>query len=82
MRIEKGHNHIFHLILSSYELAALISSARSIISDLKKDELTPESVEYLKHVLANYDKAEKRFIEKQGVRGTNRTNKREKKVIP
>ena len=62
MRIEKGNNTIFNLTLSSFELAALISSARWA-AEGAKGELTPEAVSYLKQVLANYDSATSRLNE-------------------
>lgn len=60
MRIEKGHGHIFHLTLSGYEMASLISSARWV-ADGAKGELTDEAIGYLKQVVANYDKASGKF---------------------
>lgn len=56
MRIEKGHNRIFNLTLSGFELAALITSARWA-AEGAKGELTAEAVIHLKQVLANYDNA-------------------------
>ena len=56
MHIEKGNNRIFHLTLSGYELAALISSARWVMEG-GKGELSPEAMSHLKQVLAGYDTA-------------------------
>ncbi len=62
MRIEKERNHTFHLTLSSYELATLISSARWAMEGAK-GELTPEAANHLKQVLANYDAAANKLKE-------------------
>lgn len=56
MRIEKERNSMFHLILSGYELAAMISSARWV-AEGAKGELDSEAVSHLKQVLSSYDKA-------------------------
>jgi hypothetical protein len=56
MHIEKGRSRIFHITISGYELAALISSARWAAEGAKGD-LNPEAVNHLKQVLANYDTA-------------------------
>lgn len=62
MRIEKGHNRIFNLTLSGFELAALISSARWI-AEGANGELTAEAIIHLKQVLANYDNATSKLKE-------------------
>ncbi|WP_281229004.1 hypothetical protein [Flavobacterium aquiphilum] len=56
MHIEKKNNLVFHLTLSGYELATLISSARWV-AEGAQGELTPEAIEQLKLVVSNYDRA-------------------------
>lgn len=67
MRVEKGHINIYRLTLSSYELAALISSARWI-AEGAQGELTSEAVDNLKQLLANYDKATKKLNQKTPIK--------------
>ncbi|KGO90849.1 hypothetical protein [Flavobacterium suncheonense] len=56
MHIEKKNNLVFHITLSGYELATLISSARWV-AEGAKGRLTEEAVSQLKQVVSNYDKA-------------------------
>jgi len=62
MQIEKRRNLVFHLTLSGYELATLISLARWVTQGAK-GELTAEAISNLKQVLANYDSATERLAE-------------------
>jgi len=63
MKVEKGHANIYRLTLSSYELAALISSARWVTEGAKGD-LPLEAINNLKKILNNYDNATKKLLEK------------------
>ncbi len=54
MHIEKFRNQIFHLTLSGYELATLISAARWA-AEGANGEITSEAVNQLKQVVSNYD---------------------------
>lgn len=64
MHIEKGRSRIFHITISGYELAALISSARWAAEGAKGD-LNEEAVIHLKQVLANYDSATNKLNQDQ-----------------
>ncbi len=64
MHIEKRNNLVFHISLSGYELAALISSARWVIEGAE-GELTDEAIQQLKQVVSNYDKAVDKFAERE-----------------
>ena len=64
MHIEKKNNLVFHLTLSGYELATLISSARWVAEGAKGD-LTAEAILQLKQVVSNYDKAAGKFAEQE-----------------
>ena len=63
MRIEKERSRLFHLVLTGYELAAVISSARWVVEGAE-GELAPEAIDHLKQVLSNYDKAANKIMEK------------------
>ena len=52
MHIEKRNNLVFHITLSGYELATLISSARWV-AEGAKGELTDEAIQQLKQVVSN-----------------------------
>lgn len=56
MHIEKKNNLVFHITLSGYELATLISALRWV-AEGAKGELTAEAIEQLKQVVSNYDRA-------------------------
>ncbi|MES2398160.1 MAG: hypothetical protein V4549_19250 [Bacteroidota bacterium] len=62
MHIEKLHNQIFHITLSGYELATLISSARWA-AEGAKGELTAEAVSQLKQVVSNYERSASKMNE-------------------
>jgi len=64
MHIEKRNNLVFHITLSGYELATLISSARWV-AEGAKGELTTEAIEQLKQVVSNYDKAADKLTERE-----------------
>ena len=63
MHIEKKNNLVFHITLSGYELATLISSARWV-AEGAKGELTAEAIQQLKQVVSNYDKAADKLTER------------------
>lgn len=62
MHIEKRHNLIYHLTISGYELAALISLARWV-AEGSRGELTDEAISQLKQVVLNYDRAVENLAE-------------------
>lgn len=64
MHIEKKSNLVFHLTVSGYELATLISSARWV-AEGAKGELTAEAILQLKQVVSNYDKAAEKLAERE-----------------
>lgn len=64
MHIEKKNNLVFHITLSGYELATLISSARWV-AEGAKGELTAEAIQHLKQVVSNYDKAADKLTERE-----------------
>lgn len=64
MHIEKKNNLVFHITLSGYELATLISSARWV-AEGAKGKLTTEAIEQLKQVVSNYDKAADKITERE-----------------
>ncbi|GGA66020.1 hypothetical protein GCM10008015_03410 [Flavobacterium palustre] len=64
MHIEKKNNLVFHITLSGYELATLISSARWV-AEGAKGELTAEAIQQLKQVVSNYDKAADKLTERE-----------------
>lgn len=63
MHIEKKSNLIFHITLSGYELATLISSARWV-AEGAKGELTDDAIHQIQQVISNYDKAASKITEK------------------
>ncbi len=56
MLIEEKRRSIYQVTLSGYELAALIAAARWV-TEGAKGEISPEAVEQLRQVVANYDAA-------------------------
>lgn len=56
MLIEEKRRSIYQLTLSGYELAALIAAARWVIEGTK-GEISPDALEQLRQVVANYDAA-------------------------
>ena len=64
MHIEKKSNLVFHLTLSGYELATLISSARWV-AEGAKGKLTDEAILQIKQVVSNYDKATEKLSERE-----------------
>ena len=56
MHIEKKNNLVFHITLSGYELATLITAARWV-AEGAQGELTTEAIEQLKQLVSNYDRA-------------------------
>lgn len=64
MHIEKKNNLVFHITLSGYELATLISSARWV-AEGAKGELTAEAIQQLKQVVTNYDRAADKLTERE-----------------
>ena len=58
MIIKRASRSTFRIILSNYELASLISSARWVAKGAQ-GKLSEEAIEYLNHVLDNYDRAMK-----------------------
>lgn len=62
MHIKKKNNLVFHLTLSGYELATLISSARWV-AEGAKGELNAEAILQLKQVVSNYDRAAGKLVE-------------------
>ncbi len=64
MHIEKKNNLIFHITLSGYELATLISSARWV-AEGAKGELTDDAIHQIQQVVSNYDKATTKITEKE-----------------
>nr|WP_288832791.1 hypothetical protein [uncultured Flavobacterium sp.] len=64
MHIEKKNNLVFHIMLSGYELATLISSARWV-AEGAKGELTAEAIQQLKQLVANYDRAADKLRERE-----------------
>ncbi|GEL10682.1 hypothetical protein SAMN05192550_0276 [Flavobacterium glycines] len=64
MHIEKKNNLVFHITLSGYELATLISSARWV-AEGAKGELTAEAIQQLKQVVSNYDRAADKLTERE-----------------
>ena len=64
MHIEKKNNLVFHITLSGYELATLISSARWV-AEGAKGELTAEAIQQLKQLVANYDRAADKLRERE-----------------
>ena len=62
MHIDKKRNLIYHLTISGYELATLISLARWV-AEGAEGELTPEALTQLKQVISNYDKATEQLSE-------------------
>ncbi len=64
MHIEKKGNLVFHLTLSGYELATLISSARWV-AEGAKGKLTDEAILQIKQVVSNYDKATEKLSERE-----------------
>jgi hypothetical protein len=63
MHIEKKSNLIFHITLSGYELATLISSARWV-AEGAKGELTDDAIHQIQQMISNYDKAALKITEK------------------
>ena len=64
MHIEKKNNLVFHITLSGYELATLITSARWV-AEGAKGKLTTEAIEKLKQVVSNYDRAADKLTERE-----------------
>ncbi|WP_140486253.1 hypothetical protein [Flavobacterium sp. GSA192] len=64
MHIEKKNNLVFHITLSGYELATLISAARWV-AEGAKGELTAEAIQQLKQLVANYDRAADKLRERE-----------------
>ena len=62
MHIEKKRSLIYHLTISGYELATLISLARWV-AEGAEGELTPEALCQLKQVVSNYDRAAEQLAE-------------------
>ena len=56
MIIKRASRSTFRVILSNYELASLISAARWAAKGAE-GKLSNEALEYLTHVLDNYDRA-------------------------
>lgn len=64
MHIEKKNNLVFHITLSGYELATLISAARWV-AEGAKGELTTEAIQQLKQLVSNYDRAADKLRERE-----------------
>lgn len=64
MHIEKKNNLVFHITLSGYELATLISAARWV-AEGANGELTTEAIQQLKQLVTNYDRAAGKLRERE-----------------
>lgn len=64
MHIEKKNNLVFHITLSGYDLATLISTARWV-AEGAKGKLTTEAIEQLKQVISNYDRAADKITKRE-----------------